>query len=99
MSALYNLLDDCQAIIGNQSYVLFMLDKLIYKLVKQLQTVANDETDNKLIQLYECVMDPIPTLLRILWDMWNVRVLVLLSLAFQIILCLFSNRRKYMSSL
>ncbi|KAI8032314.1 Paired amphipathic helix protein Sin3-like 2 [Camellia lanceoleosa] len=63
MSALYNLLDgaadnakfedDCQAIIGNQSYVLFTLDKLIYKLVKQLQTVASDETDNKLIQLYE----------------------------------------------
>ncbi|KAL7241144.1 hypothetical protein ACSBR2_006718 [Camellia fascicularis] len=44
-------------------------------------------------------MDPIPTLLRILWDMWDVRVLVLLSLAFQIILFIFSNRRKYMSSL
>ncbi|XP_052196269.1 paired amphipathic helix protein Sin3-like 2 isoform X2 [Diospyros lotus] len=63
MSALYNLLDgsadnakfedDCRAIIGNQSYVLFTLDKLIYKLVKQLQTVAADETDNKLLQLYE----------------------------------------------
>lgn len=45
-SALYNLLDgsadnekfedDCQAIIGNQSYVLFTLDKLICKLVKQV---------------------------------------------------------------
>ncbi|KAI8541573.1 hypothetical protein RHMOL_Rhmol08G0072700 [Rhododendron molle] len=45
MSALYNLLDgsadnekfedDSQAIIGNQSYVLFTLDKLICKLVKQ----------------------------------------------------------------
>ncbi|CAK9162852.1 unnamed protein product [Ilex paraguariensis] len=63
MSALYNLLDgsadnarfedDCRAIIGNQSYVLFTLDKLIYKLVKQLQTVASDEMDNKLLQLYE----------------------------------------------
>ncbi|XAR51803.1 hypothetical protein NMG60_11006541 [Bertholletia excelsa] len=63
MTALYNLLDgsadnarfedDCRAIIGNQSYVLFTLDKLIYKLVKQLQTVASDETDNKLLQLYE----------------------------------------------
>ncbi|XAR71204.1 hypothetical protein NMG60_11028366 [Bertholletia excelsa] len=63
MSALYSLLDgsadnskfedDCRAIIGNQSYVLFTLDKLIYKLVKQLQNVASDETDNKLIQLYE----------------------------------------------
>ncbi|XP_043812468.1 paired amphipathic helix protein Sin3-like 4 isoform X2 [Manihot esculenta] len=62
MGALYNLLDgssdntkfedDCRAIIGTQSYVLFTLDKLIYKLVKQLQTVATDEMDNKLLQLY-----------------------------------------------
>lgn len=46
MSALYNLLDgsadnakfedECRAIIGNQSYVLFTLDKLIYKFVKQV---------------------------------------------------------------
>ncbi|XP_016559073.1 paired amphipathic helix protein Sin3-like 2 isoform X2 [Capsicum annuum] len=63
MSALYSLLDgsadnakfedDCRSIIGNQSYVLFTLDKLIYKLVKQLQTVSIDELDNKLLQLYE----------------------------------------------
>ncbi|KAL8114658.1 hypothetical protein AgCh_021500 [Apium graveolens] len=63
MKALYDLLDgssdnakfedDCRAIIGNQSYVLFTLDRLIYKLVKQLQTVANDEMDGKLLQLYE----------------------------------------------
>lgn len=63
MNALYNLLDgsaenakfedECRAIIGNQSYVLFTLDKLIYKLVRQLQTVATDEVDNKLLQLYE----------------------------------------------
>ncbi|XP_076914663.1 paired amphipathic helix protein Sin3-like 2 isoform X1 [Bidens hawaiensis] len=63
MSALYNLLDgstdnttyedDCRAILGNQSYVLFTLDKLIYKLVKQLQAVAGDEEDNKLIKLYK----------------------------------------------
>ncbi|XP_042497948.1 paired amphipathic helix protein Sin3-like 4 isoform X3 [Macadamia integrifolia] len=62
MSALYSLLDgsadntkfedDCRAIIGTQSYVLFTLDKLIYKLVKQLQTVSTDEMDNKLLQLY-----------------------------------------------
>ncbi|XP_057948540.1 paired amphipathic helix protein Sin3-like 4 isoform X2 [Malania oleifera] len=62
MNALYNLLDgtsdntkfedDCRAIIGTQSYVLFTLDKLIYKLVKQLQTVTTDEMDNKLLQLY-----------------------------------------------
>jgi paired amphipathic helix protein Sin3a len=46
MTALYNLLDgssdntkfedDCRAIIGTQSYVLFTLDKLIYKVVKQV---------------------------------------------------------------
>ncbi|KAL3526467.1 hypothetical protein ACH5RR_011123 [Cinchona calisaya] len=63
MTALYSLLDgsadnakfedDCRSIIGNQSYVLFTLDKLIYKLVKQLQTVSSDELDNKLLQLYE----------------------------------------------
>jgi paired amphipathic helix protein Sin3a len=62
MSALYNLLDgssdntkfedDCRSIIGTQSYVLFTLDKLIYKVVKQLQAIASDEMDNKLLQLY-----------------------------------------------
>ncbi|KAF8407976.1 hypothetical protein HHK36_007116 [Tetracentron sinense] len=62
MSALYNLLDgsadntkyedDSRAVIGTQSYVLFTLDKLIYKLVKQLHAVATDEMDNKLLQLY-----------------------------------------------
>ncbi|KAL0343943.1 UNVERIFIED_CONTAM: Paired amphipathic helix protein Sin3-like 2 [Sesamum angustifolium] len=63
MSALFSLLDgssdntkfedDCRSLIGNQSYVLFTLDKLIYKLVKQLQTVSSDEVDCKLLQLYE----------------------------------------------
>ncbi|XP_009765634.1 paired amphipathic helix protein Sin3-like 3 isoform X1 [Nicotiana sylvestris] len=62
MSALYNLLDgssdnakfedDCRAIIGAQSYLLFTLDKLIYKIVKQLQTIATDELESKLLQLY-----------------------------------------------
>ncbi|XP_023512218.1 paired amphipathic helix protein Sin3-like 4 isoform X2 [Cucurbita pepo subsp. pepo] len=62
MNALYSLLDgssdntkfedDCRATIGTQSYVLFTLDKLIYKIVKQLQTVSTDEMDNKLLQLY-----------------------------------------------
>ena len=69
--------DDCRSIIGTQSYVLFTLDKLIYKVVKQasclrdhiyftttnnkyiffsarlqLQVVASDEMDSKLLQLY-----------------------------------------------
>ncbi|XP_010471006.1 PREDICTED: paired amphipathic helix protein Sin3-like 4 [Camelina sativa] len=62
MNALYNLLDgtsdnskfedDCRAIIGTQSYILFTLDKLIYKLIKHLQVVAADEMDNRLQQLY-----------------------------------------------
>ncbi|TYH99630.1 hypothetical protein ES332_A11G079500v1 [Gossypium tomentosum] len=62
-SALYHLLDgsadnakfedECRAIIGNQSYELFTLDKLIYKLVKQLQAVVTDEMDNKLLQLFD----------------------------------------------
>ncbi|KAG2322315.1 hypothetical protein Bca4012_056906 [Brassica carinata] len=62
MNALYNLLDgtsdnskfedDCRAIIGTQSYVLFTVDKLIYKLIKHLQVVAADEMDSKLQQLY-----------------------------------------------
>ncbi|KAL4581665.1 hypothetical protein LXL04_006191 [Taraxacum kok-saghyz] len=63
MTSLYKLLDgvsdnakfedDCRAIFGNQSYILFTLDKLIYKIVKQLQSVVSDEIDNKLLQLYE----------------------------------------------
>ncbi|KAK6913176.1 Paired amphipathic helix [Dillenia turbinata] len=63
MTSLYNLLDgtvdnakyedDCRDLYGNQSYVLFTLDKLIYRLVKQLQNVATDEMDNKLLHLYD----------------------------------------------
>ncbi|XP_047310772.1 paired amphipathic helix protein Sin3-like 2 [Impatiens glandulifera] len=63
MSVLYNLLegsidnakfeDDCRSIIGNQSYVLLTLDKLICKIVKQLQTATTDETDDQLLQLHE----------------------------------------------
>ncbi|KAK8956962.1 Paired amphipathic helix protein Sin3-like 4 [Platanthera zijinensis] len=61
-TALYSLLDgtadntkfedDCRAIIGTQSYVLFTLDKLIYKVVKQLQAIISDDMENKLCQLY-----------------------------------------------
>uniref|UniRef100_A0A7N0V4M3 Histone deacetylase interacting domain-containing protein n=1 Tax=Kalanchoe fedtschenkoi TaxID=63787 RepID=A0A7N0V4M3_KALFE len=45
--------DDCRSLIGNHSYVLFTLDKLVYKLVKQLQSVSSDEMDVKLLQLYD----------------------------------------------
>ncbi|XP_042049041.1 paired amphipathic helix protein Sin3-like 5 isoform X2 [Salvia splendens] len=44
--------DDCRALVGSQSYILFTLDKLIHKLVKQLQFIATEETENKLLQLY-----------------------------------------------
>ncbi|KZV47993.1 hypothetical protein F511_32684 [Dorcoceras hygrometricum] len=52
--------DDCRAIIGAQSYILFTVDKLIHKLVKQLQTIAAEEIENKLLHLcaYERSRDP-----------------------------------------
>ncbi|CAM8944784.1 unnamed protein product [Rhodiola kirilowii] len=63
LKALYSLLDgssdnakfedDCRSLIGNHSYILFTIDKLIYKLIKQLQSVASDEMDIKLLQLYD----------------------------------------------
>jgi len=50
MTALYNLLDgtsdnakfedDCRAIIGTQSYILFTLDKLIHKFIKHVSIFA-----------------------------------------------------------
>jgi paired amphipathic helix protein Sin3a len=61
MEVLYGLLDgsvdnskfedECRAIIGTQSYVLFTLDKLIFKLVKQLQAAATDDVALKLLAL------------------------------------------------
>ncbi|KAI8525798.1 hypothetical protein RHMOL_Rhmol13G0258200 [Rhododendron molle] len=44
-------------------------------------------------------MNPIPTWVRRLWDMWDLRILVLLSLTLQIILSVFGRRRRYISSL
>ena len=52
MNALYGLVDgtsdnnkfedDCRSTVGTQSYILFTLDKLIYKLVKQVRiTIAS----------------------------------------------------------
>nr|XP_024363846.1 paired amphipathic helix protein Sin3-like 4 [Physcomitrium patens] len=61
MQVLYGLLDgsvdnskfedECRAIIGTQSYILFTLDKLIFKLVKQLQAAATDDVVQKLLAL------------------------------------------------
>lgn len=67
MSSLFNLLDgssdnskfedDCRSLIGNQSYVLFTLDKLIYKLVKQVYLPSSGFSlkFNVLIGLEFCV--------------------------------------------
>ena len=45
--------DDCRTLLGANSYVLFTLDKLIYKIVKQTQSLLADETASKLLHLYE----------------------------------------------
>ncbi|XP_072963971.1 paired amphipathic helix protein Sin3-like 4 isoform X3 [Typha angustifolia] len=60
--SLYNLLngsadnlrfeDACLSLLGNQSYVLFTLDKLIYRVIQQLQEIASNDKDNKLLQLH-----------------------------------------------
>jgi len=71
MQVLYGLLDgsldnskfedECRDIIGTQSYILFTLDKLIFKLVKQLQAAAVDEGVQKLLALntYEYERDAV----------------------------------------
>ncbi|KAH7859607.1 hypothetical protein Vadar_003202 [Vaccinium darrowii] len=43
-------------------------------------------------------MDPIPAWVRKLWNVWDLRTLVLLSLTLQVILSIVGNRRKYISS-
>ncbi|KAI3818168.1 hypothetical protein L1987_11971 [Smallanthus sonchifolius] len=44
--------DECRAVLGTWSFPLFTLDKLIYKLSKQLLAIVMDEVDNKLLHLY-----------------------------------------------
>jgi C-terminal domain of Sin3a protein len=41
---------------GTGSYVLFTLEKLIYKVVKQLQTIVQDDLNYSLYQLYRCAI-------------------------------------------
>ena len=48
-----NFEDDCRTLLGANSYVLFTLDKLIYKIVKQIQALHADETAAKLLHLHE----------------------------------------------
>jgi len=48
--------DDCRALFGIQSYVLFTLDKVTAQLTKQLQSLLSEEICSKLLALYsfEC---------------------------------------------
>lgn len=42
----------CRTLLGNKSYVLYTLDKLIAQAVKHLQAMANDENVTKLVGLF-----------------------------------------------
>mgnify|MGYP001205463232 CR=1 FL=1 len=48
-----NFEDDCRTLLGANSYVLFTLDKLVYKIVKQVQNLFTDEMASKLLDLSE----------------------------------------------
>lgn len=45
--------DECRTLLGANSYMLFTLDKLIFKVVKQLQSLLSDETATKLMLLHD----------------------------------------------
>ena len=45
--------DDCRMLLGANSYVLFTLDKLVFKIVKQIQALAQDDVAAKLRRLAE----------------------------------------------
>jgi paired amphipathic helix protein Sin3a len=44
--------DFARTLLGNKSYVVFTLDKIISQLVKHLQAMANDENVSKLVGLF-----------------------------------------------
>ena len=48
-----NFEDECRILLGANSYLLFTLDKLIYKIVKQVQSLLADEMASKLLQLFD----------------------------------------------
>mmetsp|Transcript_24143 Transcript_24143/g.29248 ORF Transcript_24143/g.29248 Transcript_24143/m.29248 type:complete len:1244 (-) Transcript_24143:506-4237(-) len=48
--------DECRALLGNNAYVLFTLDKLIVKLTRHLQTLQNDDMAMKLLMLHNYEM-------------------------------------------
>lgn len=45
--------DDCRTLLGSKSYLLFTLDKLIYKVIKQVQLVIQEEPSSKLLHLHD----------------------------------------------
>jgi len=45
--------DDCRLLLGANSYLLFTLDKLVYKLIKQVQALLAEDIDSKLLHLAE----------------------------------------------
>ena len=44
--------DECRHLLGAKAYILFTVDKLIYKLVKQIQSIVTDDLLMKLQSLY-----------------------------------------------
>ncbi|KAL4586875.1 hypothetical protein LXL04_011520 [Taraxacum kok-saghyz] len=44
--------DECRSVLGTWSFPVFTLDKLIYKLSKQLLSISGDDIDNKLLHLH-----------------------------------------------
>lgn len=44
--------DFCRTLLGNKSYVLYTLDKIVVQMIKHLQAMANDDNVNKLIGLF-----------------------------------------------
>lgn len=44
--------DECRALLGANSYVLYTIDKLIFNLVKQVQSIVNTPSCIKLMELY-----------------------------------------------
>jgi paired amphipathic helix protein Sin3a len=45
--------DDTRALLGMSSYVLFTLDKLVQKVVKQMQLVLQEEQSHRLVELWK----------------------------------------------
>ena len=48
--------DECRALLGTGCYNVFTIDKLLYKVIKQVQTLQSEDVGSKLLSLhkYEC---------------------------------------------